>query len=705
MDVKIKNFRNIKNFEHQFEKGCINFIYAENGTGKTSIAKAIHLSNDELPKFKSFNDWGDVSVEINRNLNSYLFDDSLLSVNYLENNIFKNTYEVVFDTQQIKNTKLLYEDDKKAIKNLIGNEEYSSLKKSLEYFVKIFKIKETKNEVKLNDTVQVKAIKDKPSLSKSDITSNFWELYSNIYPKFDWISWINNANNSFHIEDYCPYCSTPMSLSIKESLSIIKRDVKGSSIKHIELIESNINSIAGYINIRKDDLMGIVKGNNSIKAKINISRIKVEVSRVKKLLDVFDNLEKVMEDKHNIGFDKIKYSDTDLLKDKMIISKLISTIDSYNNKISKINSLNRSIVKKIERNINKNNEMIETFLKSVGINYEIYFESSEYNNTQILLKYKPTNRKLDEISSHLSFGEKNIINAMFFLLTSNKTDKNVYLFDDPGTLFDKHKRFAFLNLIQTFRNEKIIKKSDYIIIFSHSFSAFKESITTSYTKNYILNNNNGECSLNLINNKSLNNYYNNILEYYEESNIPIVKLIMLRKLIETSYIEDPQNRIYNFISSLSKVMTPADKSRSNIFSKEVNNDIFIKIQAVTSSLGGFNHTKEDLIESINKEYLIMLCNNVESLKWYEKMIIIRTLKYYIPSNGKKNITFNPEEKILLRFITSIYHTENDHLFSIKIGEHCPIPKYVDDLVSMLLLKALEILNENEFRAIEYDNVF
>lgn len=51
-NIKIQNCNNIINGELVVEEGKLNIFYGINGTGKTTIAKAIEFST-ELPKIKN----------------------------------------------------------------------------------------------------------------------------------------------------------------------------------------------------------------------------------------------------------------------------------------------------------------------------------------------------------------------------------------------------------------------------------------------------------------------------------------------------------------------------------------------------------------------------------------------------------------------------------------------------------------------------
>ena len=95
--VELKNCNSILNGAISIEPNKLNVKYGINGTGKTTISKAMKLFNDteKLQDLKSYFATEPASVSISPSLNNILvFDEDFVSnVVFKENEVIENSFE------------------------------------------------------------------------------------------------------------------------------------------------------------------------------------------------------------------------------------------------------------------------------------------------------------------------------------------------------------------------------------------------------------------------------------------------------------------------------------------------------------------------------------------------------------------------------------------------------------------------------------
>lgn len=100
--IKINNCNNIKKGEIKLEPNKLNIKYGINGTGKTTIAKAIKFSDDaaKLQTLKSYYADDDASISISPVFQKILvFDEEFVNqVVFKEDEVIENTFEIFLKT-------------------------------------------------------------------------------------------------------------------------------------------------------------------------------------------------------------------------------------------------------------------------------------------------------------------------------------------------------------------------------------------------------------------------------------------------------------------------------------------------------------------------------------------------------------------------------------------------------------------------------
>lgn len=279
--------------------------------------------------------------------------------------------------------------------------------------------------------------------------------------------------------------------------------------------------------------------------------------------------------------------------------------------------------------ISHNLRNINAYLKRFGINYE--FDINSYSNVDGTLTYSLFHIDDEEKNNRvngLSFGEKNLISLMLFLLSSKE---EFIIIDDPASSFDDYRRKVILDLIYDVCSGKTT------LILSHD-QVFIKYATFNYTNSKKIIKSGGNFS------SKTEKYHNNTgsilaLENYLFGNAKIKEIKFedfkhISMHILNSICEDME--YYRKVLNL-RLYYECEKSVQYKDEYEYLSAIYHKkTQAeILSELSKRGLTEESVISKINSKTGILLPKvpnnnyfniNVDKLTLFEKVLYYRESK-------------------------------------------------------------------------------
>lgn len=427
MNIKINNYKNLKNLNCDIQNGKINYIFGISGSGKSSIGEALYgeeIQNNvsigqNIDEVEILIDNCNVQQKINiYNSNSV---DKLL-VNNTDNSF---VYNIIFDN----NNKIikLQEEFKSKIKELIDFKniiyEYISkvdiLNKAIGgKLTKTNRLPSSSKIIKLENAVSLEENKDIVSVIKD---KGNWYL--------PWIK-LGSESNEYKL-DICPFCGKSISIELKEQISSLLKcnDKDFEAMFQEESILTNLEiEVPDYSNV--DEIKAL---KDAIISKL---MLKKELLSIIDFIDFYDNP----------NFNPSTLSEIVLSKDlKEIFPEIVSIINQVNSSIKEIKRTLGKLRTETNSTISHNLNNINTYLKKFGINYG--FDINSYSNSDGTLNYSLFHLADEEKNNRvngLSFGEKNLISLLLFLLSSKE---EFIIIDDPASSFDDYRRKVILDLI------------------------------------------------------------------------------------------------------------------------------------------------------------------------------------------------------------------------------------------------------------------
>ncbi|WXT99620.1 MAG: hypothetical protein Ctma_0324 [Catillopecten margaritatus gill symbiont] len=310
MKIKIENCNNITEGLINIETKKLNIRFGINGTGKSTIAKAIQYQvedpeslTDLLPfKLREENqDNLSPKVEIN---NGEIKSISIFNEEYIKQFLFKqdelvsNSFEIFIKTPNYTETEENIEEQLKEIKKVfLSNEELDQAISDFESLSNSFK---TTKKGLSNASAISKGLKDGNKIE--NIPENLKEYAPFIQDKekcVKWLEWQIKGNNFSENHNNCPYCVSPTDNEKKQTIKSVSENYDKNVIKNFILIIKAIEDLGAYFSKKsKEELERILKKTDGL-----LEEEKTYIITIKSQIDNF--LERLKNLK-NISFNNLK---------------------------------------------------------------------------------------------------------------------------------------------------------------------------------------------------------------------------------------------------------------------------------------------------------------------------------------------------------------------------------------------------------------
>jgi ABC-type Mn2+/Zn2+ transport system ATPase subunit len=702
LQIQIKNCNNIDSGSINIFESKLNIKFGINGTGKSTIAKAVKYGIDspdklkELTPFKVKNTDSETKPEviIPDNIKSVMiFNEEYLSqFVYKEDELISNSFEIFIKTPSYLETEKNIEKQLETIKKVfLDNQELDTIILDFESLSKSFS--------QANGMTS-----DKSAIAKG-VNSNFYNIPEGLeeYTPFiqnkekcvSWLEWQIEGNDFSSDHDNCPYCVAPTDESKKVRIKSVSENYDKKVIKNFIEIIKVLENLGDYFSSEsKNKLEEITKKTEGL-----LDEEKIYLTTIKGQIDSFLQRLKSLKEVsfHNLKDEKIKEKieslkiEIDELFDKLNSNKTVKIIEEFNKSLDttleQITELQKNIgIQKteIKQSIEKNQKNINQFLKKAGYKYEVLI-TDDNKDYKLRLKHIESDERISRGNQYLSFGEKNAFALVLFMYEALSKKSDLIILDDPISSFDKNKKYAIMDML--FREDNSFKGKT-VLMLTHDIEPIIDSVKVLYekfgnqTSSYFINTKNNqiqELEIKKDDLLSFSQICNQII--YSSSINEIIQIIYLRRYYES--IDDKSNE-YEVLSNLlhkrskdestdqrkDKIDDEYQKLSNDDFENGENN-IILKIPSFDydSLLGKFNDNAQ----------LIKIYKNTEDS--FAKIILFRIL-----IDGLEKIK-KPDD-VFMKFINEIYHIENDFLFQLNPEKFDITPQFIIEVCDTFV-KSLE----------------
>ena len=703
--IGIKNCNCIKEANIKIEEGTLNIKYGSNGTGKSTISKAIflktHGNNSELQSLQPYGANETEKPEVNGvTFNKVMvFDESYVnSYLFKEKSFLENSFRVFLKSEECEK---LAGDIAELLSELQGifqqNEAIQNIRAFLPKYAET--VKYSDGEISKKGGVGEFLNGNGAGFDKYDELKGYKSFYDrDMISVTKWAKWRNDGIKQMHGEN-CPFCADKLKKEIDKENEVISKVFKNSALSTANAVLEYLHEAVAKNYINQDAISVLQEYISSTGKEDSL------VSELKSLGTETEYLYKKIEKiclfrPMNVTHEQLENIDNNLNEmyiDKRQINKFYSTeliyemVDEVENKINnlkvntgKLRGLFVQHEKKMEALISKRKDDINQFFLLAGFPYK--FEIIPDGENKAISYLSPINTEDIKVSDpHLSWGEKNAFSLVMFMFEAVSEKADLIVLDDPITSFDKDKKFAVIRRL--FDNQKVSFRDKTVLMVTHDMQPlidyvhndfFKRmGLTTPVKAKYLLNENGTINEYEILRDDLLNTVELTKLIANDLNRSMAVRIVNLRKYIELTKPGYSESDIYEVLSNIihgRKIATLPDG--------ETMLDELVKASGmaeIQSYLGLFSY--DDIIENVSSEILFDALASADN---YEKTVTARLLFERYDGLLSK---LKKKYPAACKFVNETNHVENDYIFQLDPFKFFQIPQFY--------LSEIETFLENE----------
>lgn len=697
--LTVKNCNNISQGEINIENNKLNILFGRNGTGKSTIARAIYLSSKGSPltELAPYDGYDDKLVPQLNGLtqgNVAIFDDNYVKQYvYQKDTLIKDAFEVLVRSDEYDNAKSKIDSALEKIKTTITNDEsVVALQQQIAILIKNIEITGSSNKISkrkggIKGVLNGKGAYFNPPPELDGLKDFFQE--ENVAK---WAAWRLTGYNEYGSKGLCPYCSTKSNEETKKIDTVFVDSFDKASVEYASEISQALNQLAEYLNREKVSellsLFGVKDDVNVLEAQL--TKLGAEARYLHDRLTAIISFNGSSVERDNIveleNMLKNMKIDQRVCDTYFVSPLMINVIEPINNEIEellkKVNDLKAEIGrynKYINDKVKERKDDINEFLKLAGFKYTFDVEVNGENDARALLKYILPDGSPSGVQSpdtHLSWGEKHAFALVLFMFDAIRNNSNLIILDDPISSFDSNKKYAIINrLFKTgSKGNSLYEKT--VLMLTHDFEPIIDYIQTNSGRQTptsvcatYFENIDGNLSNTTI--EKGDDILSSVVLFKElatDVNIDIAaRLGCLRKYIEHQF-KNPlhESNAYNILSS---VIHGRPKATHDLEGKdELKEDEYNEgLAYIQNYIADFEYN--DVLDKLLIDKLIERYKKETSS--YIKMLILRA---YTEQNSDARERLRIKNDVLRKYIDETYHIENDYIYSLDIRRFNVVPE-------------------------------
>lgn len=681
--LEILNCNNIDSAKIALEKKKLNLKYAMNGTGKSTIARAIelHLKGDgsikELTPFK-LRESGDEKnqpslIGLDEIKSVAIFNDEFINqFVFKQDEVLANSFEVFVKTADYEKQINAIETIITSIKNTFRNsKEIDQVISELSTLIDSFgKSKSGYSEAGM----LAKGIGKGNKVANIPAGLESYTEYLRSPLNSKWLKWLMDGNTYSVLSDNCPYCTTPTKEN-KDVISKVSKEYDPKSIEHLNKILTVLENLGKYFSDGANEKLKILATNIkglSQEQLIYLQQIKdqAEILRTR-MLNLKGMTYFAMKDAGKVS-DYISGLKTDLKflseMDSKSTRELVDPINkSLDEVLLKVGVLQGEIGKQtklISKTIDENKTDINTFLKTAGYRYSVDVEYS--NETyKMRLRHADFSQPVESGGQHLSYGEKNAFSLVLFMFECLAKNQDLIILDDPISSFDRNKKYAVMDML--FRGSRSLRDKT-VLLMTHDLEPIIDVLYTLSHKFLhptpvaaFLSFTAGKVIETPITREDLLTFGAICDDNIQSAKNDLVKLVYLRRYFE---VQNNKEIAYELLSNLLH-------KRASPFKRVKGEEVAITAvemkagtEEIKRKLPGFDYNKL-LANLSDKAYLTKAYS--EATNSYEKLQIFRVL-----GDG------STADDVIQKFINEKFHIENEYIMQLNPRKYELVPSFIID---------------------------
>jgi energy-coupling factor transporter ATP-binding protein EcfA2 len=698
MTIKIQNCNNIIVGEIDIRSGKLNILFGRNGTGKSTIARAINLTSQG----KALTELAPYGVSSNESQSALdgvptesiaIFDDDYVKrYVYQDDSLIQNAFEVFIRSKEYDDAKRNIDDALAKIKTTItGRKEIVALQEQIGVLISNIEFTGSTNKLAkrksgIKGVLSAKGAYFNPPVELDELKPFFEEDTVS-----KWAAWRLQGYTEFGAKGRCPYCSIGDTEQTKTINQVFADSFDKASVEYATAISKALDALTSYLAMEKaKELLSLfgVKENIPV-LETQLTKLGSEARYLHDRLKAIVSFNGSSVDRDNIAGLESQLKDmkvdlracdsyftSDLLKTEM--ETINAEIDSLLEKVGTLKGEIGKYNKHIQEKIKGRKQDINEFLNIAGFKYTFDVEISGENNAKALLKFILPDGSSGDMQSpgkHLSWGEKHAFALILFMFDAISKNAEFVILDDPISSFDSNKKYAIINRLFKTGDKANSLYQRTVLMLTHDFEPVIDYIqvgsghqdTTAVCATYFENISGKLKCTPIQKHTDLMSSVVLLKELASDKNIDIAARIgCLRKFIEHQF-RNPREEsdAYNVLSSIIHGRPePTRDSEGNdklTAEEKTNGEDNIK-----TFIDGFDY--DAVLSECKPEKLLE--RHTTEISAYIKMLILRA---YTEQDRAARDRLRRANDVLRKYIDEMYHIENDYLYSLDVRRFNIVP--------------------------------
>lgn len=702
IQIEVQTCNNIDTAAMTLVEHKLNIKFAPNGTGKSTIARAMLLSKSpnenellELMPFKLKKDNPENKrpkvIGAEKLNNIMCFNEGYVEqFIYKPNELLHNSFDILIRTESYKQNEREIEELVRNIKQLFtGNSELDELIKNLKEMGDAFKL--SKSGLSKSST----GMKALSSGNKIEHVPAGLEPYTPFIQGVNgvgWIDWQTKGYEFIELSENCPFCAS-QTADKKNQIKKVGHEYDKNTIKNLISIIGMLDKLGDYFSIEAKTKLevithlksGIERQHEEFLAAVKkqIDSFTEKLERLKTLSAFqFQNGEKVVDYLPSFKLDLQFFSDLKSLKMESAIAPINNSINMLTEQAGRLQGKINQQLREIRNTIEMHQKCINEFLEYAGYRYAVEI-AGEGDKAQLKLKHIDYDEHLSGGNQHLSFGERNAFAIVLFMYECLSKKPDLIILDDPISSFDKNKKYAILEMLfrrdarESFKGKTVLMLThdvepiiDTIRVFEKKFSNQTSAAFLKFTS--------GNIRETTIGKDDIQTFSKICKRAIASEKHQVIKLIYLRRHYE---IDDDKSDAYQVLSNLLH-------GRSREISKDTREP--------KEADGEFPKMSSDIYENGCKEILdrIATFSYSVTLSQITDTAFMRSIYDSCTTGYEKLQIFrllgiDVKNSVVKKFIDESYHVENEFICQLDPSKFDTTPQYVIDECDKILAQGCQ----------------
>lgn len=462
--VEISYCNNIREGRFSIREGALNIKYGPNGTGKSTLATALHLSSlgDEisLDVLRPFSLRG-IESACKPTL-SGVEGESILVFNeeyvsqfvFQDSEILKGSFDIFINTPDYREGKGRIDEQflelALELSGISTSEVLSDFQQLKDFFA-----------VRADGTLNRNSRGYRAMSAQGDLAdippglSGFKPLLT-AETNGSWLAW-HEKGSQFHATGICPYCA-----SIQfdgATATAVDEAYASSAVKNLGAIQELLERLGTFVSeecraalrdtvsgdarsTRDARLSGIVDGITYLTQQLMLIQ---GVGAQLRPADVEQTLQQLRISEARVR----SFAGPSTLT---LVSTVNDLIDALKAKVGQIKAAVGKHHSQLARIVRVNQDSINQFLLDAGYCYQVAVNPDTY---QMQLRHNDGGGVIANAGRHLSYGERNAFALILFMHHALKQSPGIIILDDPVSSFDRTKKYAIFHHL--FRSDAGLK--------------------------------------------------------------------------------------------------------------------------------------------------------------------------------------------------------------------------------------------------------